>query len=73
MCVHIRHTHMYTEQKARLNLTISQTADDELRLFYLDHRKAFTLSEFVEVMIHHCVSDRHFIEKLTKKEEAIPC
>ncbi|TYQ29437.1 hypothetical protein PseudUWO311_00635 [Pseudanabaena sp. UWO311] len=60
---------MYTIEKARLNLTVSNDADDKLRELALKHRKSLTLSEIVEEMIHHCVHNPNFIEKLTKKEE----
>ncbi len=64
---------MYTTEKARLNLTVSNDADDKLRELALKHRKSLTLSEIVEAMIHHCARNPHFIQKLTqKKEEAIP-
>jgi hypothetical protein len=43
--------------------------DKKLRIFAVHQDK--NLSEIVEAMIHHCLSDRHFIEKLTKKEEEI--
>ena len=60
---------MYTDTKARLNLVVSEDADDKLRKLVLEHRKTVNLSEIVEAMIHHCAHNRHFIEKLTKKEE----
>lgn len=63
---------MYTTEKARLNLVVSSEADEKLRKLVFDHRKTVNLSEIVEAMIHHCATNRHFIEKLTKKEEAIP-
>ena len=63
--------YMYAETKARLSLVISTDADDKLRKLVFDHRKTVNLSEIVEAMIHHCAHNRHFIEKLTKKEEEI--
>lgn len=63
---------MYTEEKTRLNLVVSTSADEKLRKLGFEHRKSVTLSEIVEAMIHHCATNRHFIEKLTKKEEAMP-
>lgn len=69
MCVHIKHTHMYTDTKARLSLVVSENADSKLRKLVFDHRKTVNLSEIVEAMIHHCAHNPQFIEKLTKKEE----
>lgn len=71
MCVQIKHTHMYTDTKARLNIVVSSEADDKLRKLVFDHRKTLNLSEIVEAMIHHCVGNRAFINKLTTKKEEI--
>jgi hypothetical protein len=60
---------MYTETKARLSLVISAEADDKLRKLVFDHRKTSNISEIVDAMIHHCVGNRAFTAKLTKKEE----
>jgi hypothetical protein len=60
---------MYTDNKARLNIVVSADVDEKLRLFCVKHRKQ--LSEVVEATLLHCLSNKHFIEKLTKKEEEI--
>jgi hypothetical protein len=67
--VYIKHTDMYTEEKTRLNLVVSGSADEKLRKLAFNHRKTSNLSAIVEAMIHHCSDDPHFIKKLTKKEE----
>jgi hypothetical protein len=64
---------MFTDTKARLNLVVSEEADDKLRKLVLNHRKTVNLSEIVEAMIHHCAHNPQFIKKLTKKEEEIDC
>jgi PIN domain nuclease of toxin-antitoxin system len=62
---------MYTDTKARLNLVVSEEADEKLRKLVFTHRKTVNLSEIVEAMIHHCAQNPQFIKKLTKKEEEI--
>jgi len=61
---------MYTDNKSRLNIVVGAEVDEKLRLFCVKHRKQ--LSEVTEAALLHCLDNRHFIEKLTKKEEAIP-
>jgi len=61
---------MQTTDKARLTAMISPELDKKLRLFAVHQDK--NLSEIVEAALLHCLDNRHFIEKLTKKEEAIP-
>lgn len=61
---------MQTTDKARLTALINPTVDKKLRIFCAEHGKS--LSETAEAMILHCINNRHFIEKLTKKEEAMP-
>ena len=64
---------MFTDTKARLNLVVSEEADDKLRKLVLNHRKTVNLSEIVEAMILFCAHNPQFIKKLTKKEEEIDC
>jgi hypothetical protein len=58
---------MQTTDKARLTALIGPNVDEKVRMFGVKHRK--NLSEIVEAALLHCLDNRHFIEKLTKKEE----
>jgi len=60
---------MFIEAKARLNPVVSSETDEKLRIFCAKHRK--NMSEVIEAALLHCLDNRHFIEKLTKKEEEI--
>ena len=60
---------MQTTDKARLTAMIDPSVDEKVRIFGVKHRK--NLSEIVEAALLHCLDNRHFIEKLTKKEEEI--
>jgi hypothetical protein len=60
---------MQTTDKARLTAMIDPSVDEKVRMFGVKHRK--NLSEIVEASLLHCLDNRHFIEKLTKKEEEI--
>lgn len=64
-----KHIHMCTEEKTRLNLVLSSDTDEKLRALAFKHRKTTNISALTEAMILHCLGNRHFIEKLTKKEE----
>lgn len=59
----------YTTDKLKLTISIEANLDEKLRIFGVKHRKQ--LSEIVEAALLHCLDNRHFIEKLTKKEEEI--
>jgi hypothetical protein len=62
---------MLATDKSRLTVHLDPTVDEKVRIFGVKHRK--NLSEIVEAALLHCLDNRHFIEKLTKKEEeAIP-
>jgi hypothetical protein len=58
---------MQTSDKVRTGLYLSPKVDERLRVLAARHRKSN--SEIVEAMIIDCVSNPHFINKLTKKEE----
>ena len=60
---------MFTDSKARLNISISTDSDEKLRIFCVKHRK--NMSEVTEAALLHCLDNPHFIKKLTKKEEEI--
>lgn len=60
----------FTSDKLKLTISIDPNVDEKLRIFCVKHRKQ--LSEVTEAALLHCLDNRHFIEKLTKKEEAIP-
>jgi hypothetical protein len=60
---------MQTTDKARLTAMIDPKLDEKVRVFGARNRK--NLSEIVEAALLHCLDNRHFIEKLTKKEEEI--
>ena len=59
---------MQTTDKARLTVMIDSSIDEKLRIFSVRHR-INNLSEITEAALLHCLDNRHFIEKLTKKEE----
>ena len=61
---------MFTDSKARLNISVSAETDEKLRIFCVKHRK--NMSEVTEAALLHCLDNKHFINKLTKKEEEIP-
>ena len=61
---------MLATDKAKTTFYLEPSVDKKLRVFCAEHGKS--LSETAEAMILHCIDNRHFIEKLTKKEEAIP-
>jgi hypothetical protein len=58
---------MQTTDKSRLTAMLDPAVDEKVRIFGVRHRK--NLSEIVEAALLHCLDNRHFIEKLTKKEE----
>jgi hypothetical protein len=58
---------MQTSDKVRTGLYLSPKVDESLRIFAVRHR--ISNSDVVEAMIVHCLSNKHFVEKLTKKEE----
>ena len=60
---------MQTTDKARLTVTISPDTDEKLRELAFKHRKTANISAVTEAMILHCLSDRHFIKKLSLKKE----
>ena len=62
---------MYADTKTRLNLVVSEQADDKLRKLVFNHRKTVNLSEIVEAMIHHCAHNPQFIKKISPKKEEI--
>lgn len=61
---------MQTTDKERLGVYLSPSVDKKLRIFSVNHQIK-NLSEIVEAALLHCLDNRHFIEKLTKKEEEI--
>jgi len=60
---------MLATDKARLTVHISPDVDEKLRIFCVKHRKK--MSEVNEAALLHCLDNKHFINKLTKKEEEI--
>jgi|NOAtaT_6_FD_contig_123_591_length_453_multi_10_in_0_out_0_1 hypothetical protein len=60
---------MLATDKSRLTVHLDPNVDEKVRIFGVKHRK--NLSEIVEASLLHCLDNRHFIEKLTKKEEEI--
>lgn len=60
---------MLATDKSRLTVHLDSSVDEKVRIFAVKHRK--NISEIVEAMLLHCLDNRHFIEKLTKKEEEI--
>lgn len=61
---------MFTDNKARLNISVSADTDEKLRIFCVKHRK--NMSEIVEMALLHCLDNKAFINKISaKKEEAI--
>ncbi|TYQ29975.1 hypothetical protein [Pseudanabaena sp. UWO310] len=62
---------MQTTDKVRTGIYLSPKVDEALRFFAVRHRKSN--SDIVEAALLHCLENRHFIDKFTKKkEEAIP-
>jgi hypothetical protein len=59
---------MQTTDKARLTVMIDPSIDEKLRIFSVRHR-INNLSEITEAALLHCLDNRHFIDKLTKKED----
>ncbi len=59
----------FTSSKAKLTISLEESTDEKLRALAFKHRKTTTISSLSEAMILHCLGSRHFIEKLTKKEE----
>ena len=73
--VHIklkREPFMLATDKARIMVYLAPKTDEKLRALAFKHRKSTNISALTEAMILHCLDNRHFIEKLTKKEEEIP-
>lgn len=60
---------MQTTDKSRLTALISPDTDEKLRALAFKHRKTTNISALTEAMILHCLSDRHFIKKLSLKKE----
>ena len=60
---------MQTTDKARLTALVSPDVDEKLRALVFKHRKTTNISALTEAMILHCLSDRHFIKKLSLKKE----
>jgi hypothetical protein len=58
---------MQTSDKVRTGLYLSPKVDESLRMFAVRHR--ISNSDVVEAALLHCLDNRHFIDKLTKKEE----
>ena len=58
---------MLATDKAKTTFYLESSTDRKLRVFCAEHGK--NLSEAAEAMILHCIENRHFINKLTKKEE----
>jgi hypothetical protein len=61
---------MLATEKAKVTVYIESSVEDKLRNFSVKHR-INNLSAITEAALLHCLDNRHFIEKLTKKEEAI--
>jgi response regulator of citrate/malate metabolism len=59
----------FTASKEKLTLSINEATDEKLRNLAFKHRKTHTISALAEAMILHCLSDRKFLNSLTKKEE----
>lgn len=59
----------FTANKAKLTISLEETTDEKLRALAFKHRKTTNISALTEAMILHCLGNRHFIEKLTKKEK----
>ena len=60
---------MQTTDKARLTALVSPDVDEKFRALAFKHRKTTNISALTEAMILHCLSDRHFIKKLSLKKE----
>lgn len=58
---------MIASDKAKTMIYLTTDTDTNLRVLAARHRKG--ISELAEAMILHCLSDRHFIKKLTAKKE----
>jgi hypothetical protein len=61
---------MLATEKAKVTVYIDLVVEDKLRIFSAKHR-INNLSLITEAALLHCLDNRHFIEKLTKKEEEI--
>jgi len=58
---------MQTTDKCRLTAMLPPELDKKLRIFAVHQDK--NLSEIIEAMILHCLSDRQFLNSLKKEEE----
>jgi hypothetical protein len=61
---------MLATDKAKITFYLDPSVEKKLRVFSVEH-DINNLSLIVEATLKHCLTDRHFIEKLTKKEEEI--
>ena len=59
----------FTTSKAKLTISVEESTDGKLRELAFKHRKTTNISALTEAMILHCLSDRHFIKKLSPKKE----
>lgn len=59
----------FTTSKAKLTISVEESTDEKLRALAFKHRKNTNISALTEAMILHCLSDRHFIKKLSQKKE----
>ena len=54
--------------KSPVQIRLTQTTEKKLRLFSVNH-DINNISEVAEAALLHCLDNKHFIGKLTKKEE----
>ena len=60
---------MLSTDKSRIMVYLDPETDEKLRALAFKHRKNTNISALTEAMILHCLSDRHFIKKLSLKKE----
>ncbi|NUN66347.1 hypothetical protein HCU40_16705 [Pseudanabaena biceps] len=56
--------------KSPVQIRLTPSVEKKLRLFSVEH-DINNISEVAEAALVHCLSNSHFIKKLTKKEEEI--
>ena len=56
---------MQTTEKVKLGLYIDESLDRDLRVLAANHRK--NISDVASEIIRHCLSNRHFLDKLKDK------
>jgi hypothetical protein len=61
---------MLAVEKAKVTIYIDSSVEKKLRIFSVSH-DINNLSLITEAALLHCLDNRHFINKLTKKEEEI--